>query len=329
MARDLIDEAMSALAEAGLTPEFLPTLAEGKTVPAVADRIEREDVERVVYMGGDGTFAEAGKGIILARERSGVDCPLGMLPMGTANDQGRSFGIQAGARALRDNVAIIAAGNEQWIDAGRIEAFDAEDRLIAQDLWFDSCGIGLSAEILYVRNRDREWVEHVPLLRRLYVNKVVYTSATLRALLGGLVAGASFGVEVTMDGVKENYVAVTDIIVQSTMLYAGDWIFDPDSKPDDGKFEVVVMQGHADWAAAVIGTHKHNPLTGDDLEVLGLPRRRIPKARQVELRVIRPEGVDAVHAQIDGEEFVSTDTYRIENLFNHLRIIVPEDAHWV
>jgi hypothetical protein len=36
-----------------------------------------------------------------------------------------------------------------------------------------------------------------------------------------------------------------------------------------------------------------------------------------------------VHAQIDGEEWVSTDHYRIENLFHHLRIIVPEDPRWV
>ena len=36
----------------------------------------------------------------LGRERAGVDVPLGMLPMGTANDQGRSFGIVAGVKAL-------------------------------------------------------------------------------------------------------------------------------------------------------------------------------------------------------------------------------------
>src|SRR5690606_17212391 len=92
-ARRFIDEAIEALRGASLDPEFFPTLPEGKTVPALAERLEREDVARVVYMGGDGTFAEAAKGIILARERAGVDPPLGMLPMGTANDQGRSFGI--------------------------------------------------------------------------------------------------------------------------------------------------------------------------------------------------------------------------------------------
>src|SRR5690606_12089291 len=85
-----IQRALEGLTAAGLEPEFFPTLPEGRTVASLADRIEREDVARVIYLGGDGTFAESAKGIILARERAGIDVPLGMLPMGTANDQGRS-----------------------------------------------------------------------------------------------------------------------------------------------------------------------------------------------------------------------------------------------
>ncbi len=328
-ARKFIDDALAALDEAGLDPEFLPTQPEGRTVAALAERLEREDVDRVVYMGGDGTFAEAAKGIILARERSGVDVPLGMLPMGTANDQGRSFGIVSGAKALRRNVEIIAGGLEQWLDVGRIQALDADGDVVANDLFFDSCGMGLSAQILYLRNREREWVEHVPLLRRLYRDKIVYTSATLRTLLRGLVSGKTFAMELTLDGEREEYTGVTDVLVQGTILYAGDWIFSPDSKPDDGKFEVVVLRGHADWAAAAIGGYKRNPVTGDDLEVLGLPRRQVPRGKEITIRLFRPPSVGPVAAQIDGEEFVSTDHYQIEALFHHLRIIVPEDPHWV
>ena len=36
-----------------------------------------------------------------------------------------------------------------------------------------------------------------------------------------------------------------------------------------------------------------------------------------------------VKATIDGEEFIACSRYRVENLFHHLRIIVPEDAEWV
>lgn len=320
---------MEALEAVRLDPEFVPTLPDGATVASLAERLERGDAARVVYMGGDGTFAEAAKGIILARERTGMDVPLGMLPMGTANDQGRSFGIVSGARALETNIDIIAEGIEQWLDVGRIEALDEDGQPKATDLWFDSCGVGLSARILYRRNRDREFVERVPFIRRFYRDKLVYTSATLRTLLRGLVADRGFSVEMTIDGERHAYEGVTDILVQGTILYAGDWIFEPEAKPDDGKFEVVVLRGHADWAAAAIGGHKRNPVTNDDLEVLGLPAREVPKGKAIEFTVMRPESLQEVPAQIDGEEWVSTDRYRIENLFHHLRIIVPENPHWV
>ena len=111
-AKHYIDQAMRALDDARLEPEFIATLPDGETVGALATRLEAEGASRVGYMGGDGTFAEAAKAIILARERSGIDVPLGMLPMGTANDQGRSFGVVAGAKAIEANVEIIAAGIE-------------------------------------------------------------------------------------------------------------------------------------------------------------------------------------------------------------------------
>jgi len=328
-AKRFIDQAMTALQDARLAPEFVSTLPDGATVAALAERLEVGDAARVVYMGGDGTFAEAAKAIILARERTGMDVPLGMLPMGTANDQGRSFGIVAGVRALERNIGIIAAGIEQWLDVGRIEALGEDGEPVRSDLWFDSCGLGLSASILYTRNRDREFVERVPFIRRFYRDKLVYTSATVRALLRGLVAGRGFSVEVTVDGERSTYEGVTDILVQGTILYAGDWIFDPTSKPDDGKFELIILRGHADWAAAAIGGHKRNPVTNDDLEVLGLPRREVPRGAAIEIAVERPADLGPVAAQIDGEEWLSTDHYRIENLFHHLRIIVPEDPHWV
>jgi diacylglycerol kinase family enzyme len=363
-AKRYIDDAMAVLDDAGLWPEFFATLPHGETVAALATRIEREDAARVVYMGGDGTFAEAAKAIILARERTGIDVPLGMLPMGTANDQGRSFGITSGVRALRRNVEIIAGGVEQWLDTGRIEAFDADGNTIAKDLWFDSCGVGLSARVLAKRNREREWVEKVPLLRSFYRDKLVYTSATLRTLLLGALGGANFDAHVGVDGVWSQFDSVTDILIQGTIIYAGDWIFAPDAKPDDGKFELVVLRGHADWAAAAIGGHKRNPVTSDDLEVIGLPRRSVPRGRVIEIRLAGPPpghgdssdahavadvpagdrpaaarhkrgrlarslGAPVIDAQIDGEEFVRASSYRIENLFHHLRIIVPEDSHWV
>ncbi len=328
-----IEAAMAGLTEARLQPEFFSTLPDGATVAVLAQRLERGDIARVIYLGGDGTFAETAKGIILAREQYGIDVPMGMLPMGTANDQGRSFGVRSGVRALPYNIKVIATGIEQWLDVGKVDAFDAAGELLTSDLWFDSWGMGLSAQILAKRNRERKIVARIPVIRKIYRDKLVYIraglSSWLKNMFKSLIGRARFAAEVRIDESTIRYEALNDIVIKGTMLYGGDWIFAPASKPDDGKFEVILVKSSADWGAAAIGAHKRNPVTGDDLAVLGLSPRVIPSGRVIEIRVTRPPGMMPLPAQIDGEEFLPADHYRIENLYHYLRILVPEDAHWV
>ncbi|MEZ4385069.1 MAG: diacylglycerol kinase family protein [Nannocystaceae bacterium] len=321
--------AMEALERRRLEPELFATKPAGATVPALAERLEAGDVARVIYLGGDGTFADTAKGLILARERHGVDVPMGMLPMGTANDQGRSFGVRSGIKAIDANVEIIAEGIEQWLDVGRVIAYDASGDEMLQDLWFDSWGVGLSAQILARRNRDRERVAKVPVMRRVYRDKVVYVRAAFASYFRSLVGRSRFAAAITVDGVCHEYDGVTDIVIKGTLLYGGDWIFDPESKPDDGRFEVIIMKGHADWMAATITAHKRNPVTADDLEVLGLRRAEIPKGKEIDIRIFRSDRIRKLYAQIDGEEMLYCDHYRVENLFHYLRIIVPENSHWI
>ena len=329
-----IDAAMAGLNEARLEPEFFSTLPGGATVAALATRLERGDVARVIYLGGDGTFAETAKGIILAREQYGVDVPMGMLPMGTANDQGRSFGVYAGTKALATNIKVIKAGIEQWLDVGKVDAFAGDGETpTCTDLWFDSWGLGLSAQILAKRNRDQKLVSRIPIVNRIYRDKLVYIRAGLSSwvkhTVKSLFGRARFAAEIRVDDQLLSFDAINDIVVKGTLLYGGDWIFAPEGKPDDGKFEVIIVKNSADWGAAAIGSHKRNPVTGDDLEVLGLPRRVIPSGSRIDIRVTRPPGMPPLPAQIDGEEFGAADRYRIENLYHYLRILVPEDPHWV
>ena len=83
-----IDAAMERLERARLRPEFFATLPDGATVPKLADRLEHGDIGRVIYLGGDGTFAETAKGIILARERYGDLAPHVLAPECLAAEEG-------------------------------------------------------------------------------------------------------------------------------------------------------------------------------------------------------------------------------------------------
>jgi hypothetical protein len=191
---------------------------------------------------------------------------------------------------------VIAAGIEQWLDVGKVQAFadDSDGHPTCQDLWFDSWGLGLSAQILAKRNRDQKAsCQGIPLINRIYRDKLVYMRAGLSSWTSStpssrLVGRARFAAEIRVDDQLLKLDAINDIVVKGTLLYGGDWIFAPEGKPDDGKFEVIIVKNSADWGAAAIASHKRNPVTGDDLEVLGLPRRVIPSGRRIEVRVTRP-----------------------------------------
>ena len=151
-----IAQARTWLANAGIACDLLPTLPGGETIPAVTEALDRGPHRVVIAMGGDGTFREVAAGLLASRRHGEV--ALGMLPTGTANDQGRSFGLEASPAALERNLGVIVAGKETRLDAGKIRAFGAGGEVVAETVFFDSAGWGISARVLAVRNADRRAV---------------------------------------------------------------------------------------------------------------------------------------------------------------------------
>src|SRR5438132_4833955 len=147
-AADWIRHARALLDEAAVAHRFVATEPEGATVDRVREAIDDEGARVVIYMGGDGTFAEVAKGILASDHAA--DVAMGMLPTGTANDQGKSFGLGAGAGALAHNVEVIAHGATLRIDVGMI-TIEGETPAPRRDLFFDSFSIGLGAATLATR----------------------------------------------------------------------------------------------------------------------------------------------------------------------------------
>src|SRR5690606_8950163 len=83
------------------SPEDLKALIKGR------DRA----MERIIIGGGDGTMRRAAGALIAA------DRPVGILPMGTANDLARSLGIPPSPPGA---VGVIAAGRTRRIDVGQL-----------------------------------------------------------------------------------------------------------------------------------------------------------------------------------------------------------------
>jgi diacylglycerol kinase (ATP) len=121
-----IAAAVRRLEEAGLSVR--------EVKPGIEDRIDdviREQagsVDLVIVGGGDGTLNAAAPALV----ETGL--PLGVLPLGTANDFARTVSIPADLQQAAD---IIAAGHLRDVDLGEVNGH----------LFFNVASIGFSAEL--------------------------------------------------------------------------------------------------------------------------------------------------------------------------------------
>lgn len=109
---------------------------------AISDLIRRYEgkVDRVLIGGGDGTLNAAIEGLV------DTGLPLGILPLGTANDLARTLGIP---KALPDACKVILGDRLQAIDLGWVNG----------QYFFNVASLGLSVKITQQLNRDlkRRW----------------------------------------------------------------------------------------------------------------------------------------------------------------------------
>jgi diacylglycerol kinase family enzyme len=314
-AKEAIDTASALLGAEGIEVRFVQTEPEGRTPALVARAIAEHAPETVLALGGDGTFNEVARGILA----SGSTPPLGMIPMGTANDQGRSFGLRPGREHVREHVDVILSGHQTQLDVGRIEAKDASGAVIASTHFFDSASFGFAPDILAARNRDRREVSRIPLLSLLYRDQAVYVGAALDRWLSSFVEPTKFGCVVTTERFQRSYLELTDLVVKATPIFAGAWVLDRRAEPDDGLFELVPVASRREWGSRIVGDLAKNPIRP---EILGLEPPEHLAAAGFDIELLR-EGEVGVASQIDGEEWVRAFRFRIDVDARRLPLLTP------
>lgn len=126
---------------------------------ARARRAGEEGVERLVVLGGDGTFHYAIRGL------AGTNCELGLLPMGTGNDLAGVVGVPSRwSEALR----LAVDGRARPFDLGELSTPDG--RRIPFGIY---CGGGLDSEV-------SKWARERP--GRRTGGRFVYALGTLAVL---------------------------------------------------------------------------------------------------------------------------------------------------
>lgn len=312
-----IDDVLREMRALGLPVDFLPTAPNGLTPERVAAAIDAGSHDVVVYCGGDGTFAEVAKGVLGAKR----PVAMGMMPAGTANDQGKSFGIGSRADDVPNNLAILRANHRIQMDVGTIARIGEDGAVQRNDLWFDNMGFGMVPAILARRNRDRAVVGQIPILRELYRDQAVYAGAVVSETMRSAVEPIAFTAEIVADGVKHVFDGVTDLVVNNTPVFGGEWVPVRDASATDGLLDLVVLRGRIDMIAKLVFDHKELSRWIGGSEDLGLEIGQALRARSYDITLYQPRGGD-IPCQIDGEEWGEGTHFRVEAWPGRLPLIV-------
>ena len=170
-------------------------------------------VDLVILGGGDGTLNAAAAALVDA------ELPLGILPLGTANDLARTLGIPPTVIAA---AGVIAAGQTRALDLG-----DVNGRL-----FFNVASIGFSANL--ARNLTAEAKKRW--------GKLGYAIAAFNLLR----QSRPFTVEIDHDGVRES-VRTIQISVGNGRFYGGGMAVAEFAEPDDGMLDVYSLEVDHWW----------------------------------------------------------------------------------
>jgi diacylglycerol kinase (ATP) len=142
-------EAEAALKDAGVDFEVVVSERKGAVVP-LAEEATRAGFSPIIAAGGDGTIGETVNGMIrgLAGSIEQPIGPLGIIPLGSANDLVDNLGIP---KDLKAAAKVIAAGKTDLIDIGK-----CNDRYFA-----NNSAAGLEP---YVTTKQEKitWIKGVP-----------------------------------------------------------------------------------------------------------------------------------------------------------------------
>lgn len=125
-AQEAADEAEATLTAMGLDLVSVTSYDPARLGDII--RSEQEGLDRVIVAGGDGTLNAALQGLV------GTGLPLGIIPVGTANNLARTLGIPS---SLTEASEIVAQGTTRAIDLGWVNG----------RYFFTTASIGLSVQI--------------------------------------------------------------------------------------------------------------------------------------------------------------------------------------
>jgi len=190
-------------------------------------RCHAHQCDLVIIGGGDGTLNLAAQALM------DTQLPLGILPLGTANDLARTLGITPDVKSA---VRTIARGKTRKIDLGDVN----------NHLFFNVSSIGFSASLArnLTSQMKKKW------------GTLGYALSAIKILK----QSRPFSATIIHDGV-ETAVKTVQISVGNGRYYGGGMMVEQSAAPDDGRLDVYSLEVSHWWEIVMLfpfirrGTH--------------------------------------------------------------------------
>ncbi len=173
----------------------------------------RNQIGSVILGGGDGTMNAA------AAALRDTELPLGILPLGTANDLARTLGIPLEPEAA---AAVILRGQLRRLDLGCVNGHP----------FFNVASLGLSVDITRRLSRLMK--------RRLGVFAYPVAAAAV------LATADRFHATLSLDG-QETKVQTMQVSVGNGRYYGGGMVVEADARIDDGMLDIYSLEPAQRW----------------------------------------------------------------------------------
>lgn len=180
-------------------------------------RSYRDRVDIVIIGGGDGTLNAAIEGLL------DTQLPLGILPLGTANDLARTLGIP---QSIPQACQVIVTGDKQKIDLGRVN----------HKHFFNVASLGLSVQITGQLDKQakRTW------------GVLAYAITALRVIW----KARPFAAEIRLQG-KSIRVKTVQIAVGNGRYYGGGMAVADDAAIDDQRLDLYSLECQHWWQVLI------------------------------------------------------------------------------
>lgn len=209
------------LTEAGL--EFTSVFTD---CPNHAVKLSRKYIEagfrKIIVVGGDGTLNEVINGIFMQHSYAPDEIIIGMIPVGTGNDWGRSFNIPNG---YKDAIDVIAKGKTFRQDIGKVVyEYQAKPRT---RYFINMAGLGFDALVAKKTNKQKAAGKGGPLsyLVNLFTSLISYKAVVTNILIDN-------------KPVNEDIFSMSVAICQYN---GGGMKQSPNAVPDDGLFDITLI----------------------------------------------------------------------------------------